>query len=158
MTINDNSRGWWVEVGSGALVLPAGWLYTPSPGVILCGNHELRQQITLVIYPNPESPQSIPLEGERTPLTAGIFSGHREEGEIKPNPLERFLFGRKRHYRFEWILQNDTCGLAAVYLAELNENRQHIRNRVEALLSAIEPVAEHDGAVNDLPASPPDHH
>ena len=139
MLLTDMSHGWRVDLGSSAVLLPPGWLYVPRSGVILCGNHHLRQQITLVIAPNPEtSPPAT--NGDPPMLSFGSFSGERVEREVKPTLWERLLFRQTPHFRLEWLLRSDACCAAAFYLAEPNEDRQHITNQVERLFLAIQIV------------------
>jgi hypothetical protein len=137
MPISDSSQGWPVDVGSRVVLLPSGWRYVPRSGFIFCGNHELKQEIMLFLHPAPNSaePESWEFEGEQ--VTIGIFSGRRRDGEVKVSVLDRFLFAARPHCRFEWVLQNDVCGLLAIYIAESNEDRQHIRQTVEKFLSEI---------------------
>jgi hypothetical protein len=82
--------------------------------------------------------ESIPVDGQRTAFHGRVFSGHLEECMIPPPLFERLLFGRKPHYRFEWVVQHDDFRLVAVYLSELDEDRPIVKSRIEELLNALE--------------------
>jgi hypothetical protein len=126
-----------VDIGTHAIRLPSGWSVTQTGKVVMCSVHDLKQRVAL--FDAAEQPfDEIPIEGQRTAFNGRLFSGHLEEGVIPPPWFERILFRRKSHYRFEWVLQSGVIHLAAVYLAELEEDRPRIKTRIEELLDALE--------------------
>jgi hypothetical protein len=132
-----NSAGHLVDIGEHVIRLPDGWSVTQFRGVTLCGRHDLKQRVALTDL-GPQALEDIPIEGQRSPFSGVAFFGHLEEDLISPSWIERLLFGRKPHYRFEWGIQHNDFRLLAVYLSEPEEDRSLIKARIEELLSALQ--------------------
>ena len=147
----STSSGHSVEIGGRGLRIPSGWSIIQKREVTLCGANGLRQRVALLGGSLGHSPSTTPINGLRTPFNGAIFSGHLEEGTIPPPLLERLLFDRKAHYRFEWLLQCEEYQLLVVYLAELEEDRPSIKSRIEELLTNIELETE---SASPGPAAP----
>jgi hypothetical protein len=117
--------------------LPSGWSVTQAGRIVMCGVHNLKQRVALVDA-GQQRLDDIPIEGRRTDFKGRLFSGHLEELVMPPPWFERAMFGRKSHYRFKWVIQSGAICLAAVYLAELEEDRAHVKLRIEELLDGLE--------------------
>src|SRR4029434_4566913 len=131
------SSGHSVSIGERSILIPSGWNIRRKDQVTLCWNYKLKGRIML-FDGGEQRLEDIPIEGRRTPFHGKVFSGHLEEGVISPSVIQRVVFRRRPHYRFEWVIQHDSFSLVAVYLAELDEDRPSIKNGVEELLHGLE--------------------
>jgi len=129
-----------VGIGERLIRIPAGWSISQQSQVTLCWNDSLKGRIVL-FYGGERRLEDIPVEGLRTSFYGRVFMGHLEQGIIKPSVIQRVIFRRKPHYRFEWVIQHDRFCIFAVYLAELDEDRKDIETKIEKLLDALDVAA-----------------